>query len=151
MFIYDTLCNTVSMNMTTSNNVVSALSTITFSLDRSRAVNGTIITPTTISTVNYVISIILDSSYTITSSTTVTGVTNFSFTPSTNTINIIYNSTTYNPILLTFTVTNIKNPYISSNSLTTYLQIFDSNNILKDDALNSLTYTSSFCRNIFTN
>jgi hypothetical protein len=144
MFIYDTLCNTVSMNMTTSNNVVSAISNITFSLDRSRAVNGTIITPTNISTVNYVISIILDSSYTITSSTTVTGVTNFSFTPSTNTINIIYNSTNYNPILLTFTATNIKNPYISSNSLTTYLQIFDSNNILKDDALNSLTYTSSF-------
>ena len=96
MFIYDMLCNTISMNMTTSNNVVSANSNITLSLDRSRAVNGTFITPTTISTVNYAMSIILDSSYTITSSTIVTGVTNFSFTPSTNTINIIYNSTTYN-------------------------------------------------------
>ena len=144
MFIYDMLCNTISMNMTTSNNVVSANSNITLSLDRSRAVNGTFITPTTISTVNYAMSIILDSSYTITSSTIVTGVTNFSFTPSTNTINIIYNSTIYNPILLTFTVINIKNPYISSNPLATYLQIFDSNNILKDDASNSLTYTSSF-------
>jgi hypothetical protein len=135
--------NTVIMNITTTNSVVSSNSNITISIDRSRAVNGTSITPSTISTVNYLITVILDSSYTLSNSTSVNGVTSFSLTLSTNTITIIYNSTTYNPILLTFTLANIKNPFISSNPVTTYIQIYDSNNSPKDDSSNSLTYTSA--------
>lgn len=138
------------MNITTNNPTVGAYCNITLSLDRTKNRDGSTITPSSIGTSNYNILITFDPSYTIyTGNTSINGITSYTINSADKTILVIYNSALLNSTSINITVLGIRNPLISSTALSTYVKISDSNNVLKDTAYNSFTY--SFATFVVTN
>lgn len=120
------------MNITSTNLTVGSTSNIIISLDRTKSIDGSALTPTTIGTSTYIILVSFDQSYTFTYG--ITAVTGSTYTLNTNdkTITIVYNSTLYNGTLINLTIIGVKNPLISTVALKTFVRISDSNNVLKD-------------------
>lgn len=121
------------MNITSTNLTVGSTSSIIISLDRTKSIDGSTLTATTISTSSYIILVSFDHSYTFTYGVTaVSGNSNSTINTNDNTITIVYNSTLYNATLINLTIVGVKNPLISTVALTTFVKISDSNNVLKD-------------------
>lgn len=121
------------MNITSTNLTVGSTSSIIISLDRTKSIDGSTLTATTISTSSYIILVSFDHSYTLTYGVTaVSGNSNSTINTNDNTITIVYNSTLYNATLINLTIVGVKNPLISTVALTTFVKISDSNNVLKD-------------------
>lgn len=121
------------MNITTSTQTVGSTSNVIINMDRSKGRDGSTVTPSTISTVNYIILVSFDLSYGLNYGvTTVSGIANFTINTIDKTITIAYNSTLYNNTFISLTIIGVTNPLISTVALTTFVKISDSNNILKD-------------------
>lgn len=134
-------CNNVLLTLTTTDATVGAMANLTAVVDRSTSINGTSITPANINTTKYQIIISFDSSYRIIDgTTTLAGITNYTLYPANSTIVLYYDTALYPKNLVTISVLNLRNPYISANYLSTYLTINNEFGTNFDNTYTTLMY-----------
>ena len=123
------------MSIASTNNKVASLSNYTISFNRSMDAQGLAITPSYL-TSNYLINLVFDSSFTITSSTNIQP-TASAVNPSTNTITL-----NLTQAINTITLTSFTNPLPSNNPLSIALNFYNASNptVLVDTSTSSLTF-----------
>lgn len=121
---------TVQMTSSSTDLTVGAVANVSLTIDRTKSVTGSSITPTSISTPKYQIIITFDNAYHLTNAT-LPNLSNYTLYPN-NTIVLYYDTTLYSANTITITVANIANPYISSNYLSILVAINDQTGSPKD-------------------
>lgn len=135
-----TYCNSVALALSSTSLSVAASSNVTAAVDRTRALDGTVITPANVNTSTYSIVVVLDAAYklNVSSAIAVSSSTNWTVDLSTNTFTVRMQS----PLLPSYSISilNVRNPLVSLTPLTTMVYFKDANGNTIDQAYNTLTY-----------